>query len=202
MSKLLSSQAQMEDKLVSADLIMKDLNNPYTKAYLTFMNYILTYFNQLNALFQSKHSLIGILQEESLRMARLLCKNFIKPQYLNDLSKIEPFSSTYLLPLNKICLGSECEDILSTEGLEVADIDKFRKRCLTFYQTSYDEIKKRLPLFDPLFTEMKFVKPAVALDPNARDKLPRLDTLTAKYSHLLESVNKVNNGGGRYSCLF
>lgn len=196
--KLLFFQAQVEDKLVSADLIMKDLNNPFTKAYLTFMNYTLTYFNQLNALFQSKISLIGILQEESLRMARLLCKNFIKPQYLNDLSKIEPFSSTYLLPLNKICLGSECENILSaeSEGLEAADIDKFRERCLIFYQTSYGEIKKRLPLFDPLFTEMKFLKPAVALDPNARDKLPRLDTLIAKYSHLLESGNNVNNEWG------
>ncbi|XP_068237578.1 gamma-aminobutyric acid type B receptor subunit 2-like [Palaemon carinicauda] len=58
------------------------------------------------------------------------------------------------------------------------------------------KLRKPLPLFNPLFTGMKFVKPVVAQDPNTRNKLPRLDTLIAKYSHLLDSGNSVNNEWG------
>ena len=43
---------------------------------------------------------------------------------------------------------------------------------------------------------------AEALDPNTRDKLPRLDTLIAKYRHLLQSGNNVNNEWGDIPAYF
>jgi len=187
--KLLFFQAQIEDKVVSAELIMKEFNNPFSKAYLTFLKYALGYFNQINALFQSKGSLIGILQEESIRMTRLICKNFIKPEYLGDLSNIEPNNESHLLSLERIGLGSECESILSSLDLE--NSKHFRQRCLSFYQTAFAELKNRLPLFDPLFKEMKFICPKIALDFDVRKTLPKLDNLKTKYGHLVECENDI-----------
>lgn len=46
--------AVVEDKLKSAENILKELENVCTKAYLEFMKYVLNYFNSMNALFQSK----------------------------------------------------------------------------------------------------------------------------------------------------
>ncbi|XP_068205452.1 general transcription factor II-I repeat domain-containing protein 2-like [Palaemon carinicauda] len=188
--KLLFFQAQIEDKVISAELIMKEFNNPYTKAYLTFFKYVLGYFNQLNVLFQSKNNLIGILQDESLRMTRLICKNFIKPQYLSDLSRIDPNNEAQLIPLSQIELGYECEALLATtKNLE--GNKHFRQRCLSFYQTAFMELVKRLPLFDSLYSEMKFVISKVALDIEVRKKLPNLETLAKKYEHLVGSVNEI-----------
>lgn len=42
------------DKLKSAELIYAELNNDCTKAYLLFLKYVLNYFNNINALFQTK----------------------------------------------------------------------------------------------------------------------------------------------------
>ena len=98
--KLLFFQAQVEDRNLAADHIMHEFNNPFTKAYLQFMRFVLGYFNSLSALFQSKKNMIGALQKESQRTARILSHNFIKPQYLHDVSKIEPFNLDYILPVS------------------------------------------------------------------------------------------------------
>ena len=53
------------------------------------------------------------------------------------------------------------------------------------------ELVKRLPLFDPLYSEMKFVISKVALDIEARETLPKLETLATKYEHIVGSVGEI-----------
>lgn len=111
-------QAQIEDINLSAKHIMHEFNNPFTKAYLEFMRLVLGYFNTLNALFQSKKNLISVLQKDSQRtarqssLARLLCHNYVKPEYLCKVSKTEPPNLDHLLPVSEIFLGKKCEYIL------------------------------------------------------------------------------------------
>lgn len=57
--------AVVVDKLKSAELILKELENVCTHAYLLFLKYVLNYFNSINALFQSKKPLIQELHSES-----------------------------------------------------------------------------------------------------------------------------------------
>ena len=188
--KLLFFQAHTEDKVASAELIMNEFNNPYTKAYLLFLKYVLGYFNQMNALFQSKNNLIGILQDESIRMTRLICRIFIRPEYLSNLSQIDPNSSLQLLPLQQVGLGGECETIL--RSIDNNEGNKhFKTRCLGFYQIALTEIFKRLPLFDDLFKEMKFIIPKTALSLETRETLPNLMTLSSKYEHIIGSVSQI-----------
>lgn len=140
--KLLFFQAQIEDRNLSAEHIMHEFNNPFTKGYLEFMRFVLGCFNTLNALFQSKKNLISVLQKESQRTARLLCQNFVKPEYLSKVSKTEPLNLDYLLPVSEVFLGIKCEDILKQENLKVDHVTDFRTRCLSSYKSALEEIKK------------------------------------------------------------
>ena len=183
--KLLFLQAQIEDRNLSADHIVSEFNNPFTKAYLEFMRFVLGYFNSINALFQSKKNLIGVFQKEIQRTVRFLCQNFIKPQYLHDASKIDPSNTNQLLPLSEVFLGKNCSDIIADGGLNSGDVTNFKKRCLSFYQIAFEEIKRMLPLNDPFFRELEFIETTVALDINSRNRLPSLGLLKDKYNHLL-----------------
>lgn len=114
---------------------------------------MLGYFNQMNALFQSKGSLISIIQKESIRMTRLICRNFIKPQIL-DFSKIDPDNENQLLPLDQVGLGRECEAILSSLDDDESN-QHFKNRCLSFYQTALILLSSRKDcvFFTPCFTK-------------------------------------------------
>jgi len=52
-------------------------------------------------------------------------------------------------------------------------------------------IKNRLPLDDPLFHEMEFIEPSVALDLQSRSRLPSLSLLKDNYNHLLDQNRDV-----------
>lgn len=150
---------------------------------------MLGYFNQINALFQSKSSLIGLLHDESVRITRVICKNFVKPNFVGDLSKLEPDNVNHL-PLKQVNMGRECESLLSSLNDE-EHVEHFR-RCLSFYKTAVVELRNRLPLFDPLFKVMIFVSPKIALDMDSRIIVPKLDSLVVKHGHLLESPDDVH----------
>jgi len=77
--------AVVEDKIKSAEPILKLLNDKSVKAYLLFLKYSLNYFNSFNALFQSRKILIHKLFENSQRLIRETAQNFIKPEFLEDI---------------------------------------------------------------------------------------------------------------------
>ncbi|XP_040070364.1 uncharacterized protein LOC115314038 [Ixodes scapularis] len=157
-----------------------------TEAYLQFLEYVLPLFNKLNALFQSKKNLIGILQEESQRLLRCLRQNFIKPEALQNLASIKPMDPRILLPLEEVYLGEKCKKVLNGfQATEPSEAHNLRLRCLSFYQTAVVEVQKRLPIFAPFFTDVAFVRPATALSYEARRKLPALLLLQERYKHLL-----------------
>lgn len=56
--------AVVEDKLKSAEIILKELENLCINSYLLFLKYVLNYFNSLNDLYQSKDTLIQELYSE------------------------------------------------------------------------------------------------------------------------------------------
>lgn len=62
--------AIVEDKLKFAELILTQLNDNFIKAYLLFFKYSLNFFNNFNALFQSRKILIHTLFENSQRLIR------------------------------------------------------------------------------------------------------------------------------------
>ncbi|KYN29119.1 hypothetical protein ALC57_01438 [Trachymyrmex cornetzi] len=153
----------VEDKNPSADLILRDLNNPFIKAYFQFMAHVLPLFNNFNKLFQSESIVINCLGEESHRFLRLICANFLHPIAFENINKINPKNPNMLLPLEKINIGFAAKTTLSSIVNQDNDILEFKLRCLKFYQVAVEETLKRLPLDDKLIAELKFLHPTVAL---------------------------------------
>ena len=173
--------AVFEDKLKSADFILSELNNLYTKAYLLFLKYVLNFINSFNALFQSRKILIHSLTENSTKLLKQIGQNFLSVQALQDIETVNPSCPRNFLPLGEVYLGPESETLL--KELPKTGVDDIRKRCLEFYIVVVEEIQKRLPIKDPMFKEMTFLCPTVALgkDRNRPTELAHLVKHFSKY---------------------
>ncbi|EFA12406.1 hypothetical protein TcasGA2_TC016408 [Tribolium castaneum] len=153
--------AFFEDKLNSANHILQKLKDPKIKTHFEFMKYALNYLNSFNALFQSKTTLIHSLQKESKRLLLQLCQNFIKPNVLKEnnlnLSLIQP--SNYL-EIEHVYVGTDCLNILNT--MNAYDQKEIRLNILKFYICAAQEMIKRLPINNNLFSELEFLLPKFA----------------------------------------
>ncbi|KAG0412792.1 hypothetical protein HPB47_010059 [Ixodes persulcatus] len=57
----------------------------------------------------SKDSLIAVIQEESQRLLRCLCQNFMKPSSIEDPAKLNPLNPRSLLALEELYVGAGCQ---------------------------------------------------------------------------------------------
>ncbi|KAK3929168.1 Aminotransferase PigE [Frankliniella fusca] len=85
--------------------ILAEIKNPFTKAYMEFLSYVLNVMNEFNALFQSKSVLIHKIYERSHALMKTLCMNFIKEEYLDKLADIN-VSNPHHLVRETTCLVS------------------------------------------------------------------------------------------------
>lgn len=149
-----------QDKLKTAEHILNELKNDHNKAYLLFLKYVLNYFNNLNALFQSKKTLVHVLHSESKKIFLKLGQNFIKKEYLKTDCNLK--SSDIFLSIEDVYVGNECEDFLN--GFSESTIYEIKWDCLQFYITALEETQSRLPLQDSsIFKEMEFINPELAI---------------------------------------
>ncbi|CAN7950218.1 unnamed protein product [Ixodes pacificus] len=151
--------------------------NPINEAYLKFRAYVSGFFYKMNALFQSKENLIAVMQQESLRLIQCLCQNFMRPEAIQDVEKLNPMNPRSLLPLEEVYLGeSRLELFQSMEGGN-SDVKHLRLRCLAFYQAALFKVKKGLLVSGPFYHEVQFIQPSTALNYKARKQLLLLPVL-------------------------
>lgn len=173
--------AAFEEKNSVANLILNEMQNPYVKAYLYFLKHILPVFNSFNSMFQSQKILVDKLYMESRRFVRLLCVNFVKSSFYvndNELDTLNVFNPHVLLPIEEINFGSDTMDLL--KDCDKNDTERFKLRCLKFYQNAVDQAFKRLPVRDTFYKSLAFVLPENALNLNFQhdmtDVLKKFDT--------------------------
>lgn len=152
--------ASINDKLKSAQIILTELTNECNKAYLYFLKYVLSFFNELNALFQAKKPLIHTLYLESTKIFFKLGQNFIKKTELKtDCNVRSPHIS---LPVDEIYLGPECLELL--KKLSKVAADQIKLDCFSFYISALEEIQQRLPIqSNSLFKDICFLDPKIVL---------------------------------------
>lgn len=177
-----------------ADLLLKELNNPYIKAYFEFMQYVLPYMHTLDTLFQSEKCLISNLFTECIRFLRLLCSNFIKPNYLTQehIANLNLNNPNILLPIENINIGNAAKITLSSLEDNVdnhSNVLQFKLRCLRFYKTTTEQSIKRLPLKDKFIIELEFLIPKIALSKSGNR--PSLTYVCDKYKNLVPNVNDI-----------
>lgn len=169
--------AAFEDKNPVATLILDEMQNPYVKAYLTFLKHVLPIFNSFNAMFQSSKILIDQLYTESRRFVRQLCINFVQPSFFNTDEKLDRLDVTnphVLLPLEEVNFGRETADLIK-------DCDKnnnqtFKLRCLKFYQNSVTQAFRRLPVVDSFYKNVSFIIPQNAFNPEVKFDIRQIAT--------------------------
>lgn len=139
------------------------MENNYNKAYLLFLKYVLNIINSFNALFQSRNVLIHKMYGASVNILKELCSNYIKlnvlvNKSLEDVNVVDP--NNYWAAKDMV-LGTECGNYIKDFSAEATELVK--NKCLEFYITAALEIKKRLPINNHLFQQLKFLEPKVAL---------------------------------------
>jgi len=178
-----------EDKLKSAEFILGELQNSYSKAYLLFLKYVLNSFNSFNALFQSKSILLHKLSSASVQLMKEFCSNFIKVDCLNQthISKINVKNPNNFLSVKNVFLGHDCENFI--KDLPRSTIEQIKSTYLSFYCTTALEIKSRLPIDNPLYTELQFIDHTKILDSNNDWNDFEFKILSDKYKDLLQYNN-------------
>jgi len=97
--------AVVEDKLKSAETILSYLNDNTIKAYFLFLKYVLNFFNNFNALFQSRKILVHKLFESSQQLICQLAKNFMTLDSLKCINNLDVNNEQNILivSLENIC---------------------------------------------------------------------------------------------------
>nr|XP_012219350.1 PREDICTED: zinc finger MYM-type protein 6 isoform X2 [Linepithema humile] len=145
-------------------IIMEKLE---VKAYLLFLKHILFCFNSFNIFFQTLETKIHLLQPKSVEFLTIVSKYFLKQKFLNHLcnNNIQFSQKEHQKSLNKVNLGSECEEYLEKlmkEG-HANIVGNVRENCLQFYVTAAEEISKRLPINDKFLSKLKVFQGETAL---------------------------------------
>lgn len=94
---------------------------------MLFLKYILNYFNNFNALFQSHKILIHKLFESSQQLINQLAQNF---DVLKDISILDLDNKNNIQHIDNIYVEPECENLLKTLYLEcMQEIKMFEFLC-------------------------------------------------------------------------
>lgn len=189
-----------EDKLKSAEYIYTELQNPFTKCYLLFLKFSLDYFNTFNALFQSRKVIIHQLVDLSLNLLKSICQNFIKPKFITEnIFMIDFKNKENIIPLSEVFVGTECESLLLEQNEDQIII--FKEKCLNFFVTASEEMVKRLPFNNPMYKEIKFIAPNIALDLETRQQFKDLPALKLKFKKYIDT-NKITEEWRQLPCQF
>lgn len=108
---------------------------------MLFLKYSLHFFNNFNALFQSRDILIHKLYKSSQELISKIAQNFVKIDILKDISNLDIDNENNIQNLENVYVGPECESVLETLSLEYSQ--QIRSKCLDFYITAVREMLKR-----------------------------------------------------------
>ncbi|CAH0561706.1 unnamed protein product [Brassicogethes aeneus] len=139
-----------EKNNASFQKIKVELDDPRTKAYLAFLQYVLKKFNVINLFFQHEETKVHLLNSKCITFLKTIASHFLKSALLRDLahSKIDFRSSDNQKPLDMVDLGPDCNDIIDelSQNLEAntSVIQEIRENCLAFYVETVSQILDRL----------------------------------------------------------
>lgn len=163
--------------------ILNEMKNPYNKGYYLFLEYALNFFNEYNALFQSKDVMIHQLRNKSIKLLKDVCQNYLADDNIDHITTTKLDDPRIFVPLEKVFLGRQCENYIKNAPPQyLQGFNVLRKKCIDFYVTAAVDMAGRLPsLRDMQFDEMRFIDAQVALSSTARRELPDLPLLGARF---------------------
>ena len=166
-------------------------SDPLMPAYVSFVIFVASDFDSFLVPFQSAEPLIHHLYPAMTNLLYELMRKFIKSSKLdaNDLSNnvtINVKREKNLKSLKLIEVGCKAKtffsqnDLITDEGEE-----KFRKRCLMFFQTAVGQLQLNLPFDVNLVKDAQYINPLRRKDAGATSAI---SNIALKITKVLENV--------------
>jgi len=171
-----------------AQLIYKQMNNVFNYLFLLFLKIILPYFTDLNKDMQSEKPKIHELYGKIANLCRCIMEIFIDKNYIKQcksLQTVQYKNPHNFVPLQNLDLGIEIENYLEKHSdIPLAEIEKFKLRCVDFLIESLDQIFQRFS-FDRIdLQEMRTLIPTNIIYDSSSSIIP----LAKQFSHVINNV--------------
>lgn len=174
--KLYFTDAVLSERLLACENILQRLNDPTTKLYLQFLDFVLPVFNSLNKQMQSETSQIPVLHKSVSSCFRTIVDCYMRDDYLKKtpLSNIAPCDPRQFKPLPSVYFGAKVGMTLTMQQQTISSKAKedFRQRCLPFYTEAAVQIMSRFPLYDATFQNLQALEPATVKNKSVQSLAP------------------------------
>lgn len=109
----------LSEKLISVENIYFQLNDPFTKAYFYFLEWVLPKFTFLNQFFQTENVVLTTLNEKMELVFKEILLCYMKRDYVmkTDLRKINPSDENQFLKASTIYLGVKVLNHIKTDSI-------------------------------------------------------------------------------------
>lgn len=162
--KLYFTGAVLDDQLLACENILQKLNDPATRLYLQFLDFILPLFNNLNLKMQSESPQIHIMYHEVSTTLRTILDCYIKDEHLSKtaLMNVQYKNPSNFKPLEEVYFGAQVPiTIRKTQNISNQEVTNFKVRCLDFYIEGVQQLFKRFPFDDNVLQRLEALDPSV-----------------------------------------
>lgn len=173
--RLYFTDAVVSERLLACENILQKLNDPTTKLYLQFLEYVLPIFNMLNKQMQSESPQIHILRKSVIRSYTTILECYLQDDYVQNtpVETINPRDPHNFKELDFMYLGVAVEKSLSQPHLFPQQaVQQFKLRCLDFLIEAAVQISKRFPMQNETFKHLEALDPAVVKEKSIQTLAP------------------------------
>ncbi|XP_071567430.1 protein FAM200A-like [Temnothorax nylanderi] len=184
------------ERLRAAEQISNELNNPGSKLYFFFLEWILPKFTDFNRFFQTDSVVITELHDKIVNMYQEILLCYMKRDYVmkTSLADINPCKEDEFIPISQIYLGVKVLQAMNDQNNNFQQNEKkdFFWRCREFLKISAQQISNRYDMQNPVLEKLKALHPKNALSLSYRDTTPTLLNLMKVIPRVL-SCNDSND---------
>ncbi|KYN50097.1 hypothetical protein ALC62_00125, partial [Cyphomyrmex costatus] len=179
--RLFFTDRWLSERLQAAEQIFKELNNPLTKLYFFFLEWILPKFTDFNRFFQTDAVVITELHDKIINLYQEILLCYMKRDYVmkTPLSDINPYKEDECIPNSQIYVGIKVFQVMNDENeiINKKEKEEFLWRCKEFLKISARQISKRYDMQNSVLQKLRALKPKNALSLSYRDTTPSLFNL-------------------------
>lgn len=165
------------------------LENPCTKLYLQFLQFVLPIFHNMNLEMQSEKPKIHLLYDRIRSLYLHLLSCYMNKKYLDATSEteIQYRDPKNYIPTENIYLGgSVMASLMKENTLTKQELSEFKKSCLAFYVEAAHQIYKCFP-----FKTIKHLKNVSFITPSTviNGEIQRIIPLAVSFPNLTKDID-------------
>ena len=161
--ELYFEQAAEQERLVSAQNILRALKNPIFKLYYLFLAFVLPKFTHFNKLFQSETPNIHFITNYLASTYRAFLSCYLSPTYIHSttLDNLDPACLSNFVPLTSMNMDEHVANFLTQPHIPGmrGEITGFLEHVQLFYVETAIQIKQRFPINDEILNSCMFHNP-------------------------------------------